>query len=140
MKWRVSGAGAGVQVERVQHRPTGRPDRPEQLQVLEQHIAVVATGVQDQRAAQPEGAGEVAAADPVEQCPGGVEAGVPGQRVEVVLGADQVGRLQQPGQPGQVGGQLGPGRVAVPPQREHVGRLQLGHASRPVRPRTGQGG
>jgi hypothetical protein len=100
----VAGVGrqaADVQVERGPDGPAGRPDRAQQLQVLEQHVAVVAAGVQDQRAAHPQGAGEVAAADPVEQGPRRVEAGVPGQGIEVVLRPDQVGSVQQLDQPRQ---------------------------------------
>jgi hypothetical protein len=88
-------AAGDEQVERCHDHPAGRPHRPHQLQVLEQHVSVVAAGGHHEAAADRQRARIVAAEQPVEQDAAGVPGGVPRHRGEVVLRPDKVGAVEQ---------------------------------------------
>ena len=94
-----TGQAAHVAVERGDHPSATGAHRPDELQILEQDVPVVSVG----NGGAPEGErpGVVPAAGPVEEGAGGVPAGVPGTGVEEVLGADEVGVVEEFDHPAQ---------------------------------------
>ena len=75
-----------VEVGRAGHASAGGLDGSDELEVLEEDIAVVSVGPAQRAAPHRERAGEVdAAPDPIEERPRGVPARVPHERREVVL-------------------------------------------------------
>src|SRR6185312_12254239 len=84
-----------VEIEWRVGPPAVRADGPDQLQVLEEDVAVIPVHRQEARATDAEGAGEVGSEAAVQKAASAVPACVPGQRVEVVLRPDQVVVLQE---------------------------------------------
>ncbi len=83
-----------VEVEGAEHGAARRADRPDQLEVLEDDVAVVATGTEQRAAPDGEGAGEVGSHGAVQQRPRRVPERVPRHGVEVVLWPHAVGELE----------------------------------------------
>jgi hypothetical protein len=89
------GQATHEEVERPRLPAAERSDRADQLEVLEEHVAVVAPGREEGRPAQRERARVVGRHGTVQQRPAGVPSGVPRQRVEVVLRAHEVVLVEQ---------------------------------------------
>ena len=81
-------------VARVHFPSAGCLDGSDQLQVLEQHISVVAAGSIEDTTPDAQRAWPVATGDSIDQTSRRIEAGVPGQWAEEVLGPDDLSVLE----------------------------------------------
>jgi diaminopimelate decarboxylase len=91
---RLRGQSTDEHVERPKLSSSYRLHGSDQLEVLEQHVPVIAASSFERAATNTKGARPVAAADAIDQHSSGVQAGVPGQRREEVLGSDDLGVLE----------------------------------------------
>ena len=87
-------ASRDVEIERHRFVSARCAHRSHELEVFEHGASVVATGGLEHRPPNAEGAGPVSAGQAVEERAAGIPCRVPGQRLEVVLGADDMGGLQ----------------------------------------------
>jgi len=89
------GPARDEQVQREMLSGAGGADSSYELEILEHHVAGVATGAQHDRPPDTKCSGPVTAGAPREQRPGGIDTRVPRQRIEVVLGTHHRGRIEQ---------------------------------------------
>ena len=133
-----------VAVERRDHATPAGPHRPDELQIFEQDVAVVSP----RTVGAPKGQRPrvVPAAGPVEKGAGGVPPGVPGTGVEEVLGADEVGIVEEFDHPAQAGlvvahvvvGHDHPVAPGVAQAGENAGHLAVQDVDARVRPDVAQ--
>ena len=89
------GAAGDVETRSTANHATHRFDGADELEVLEEAVAVVAPGARQRGPADDERARPVAAEGAVQERTGGVPPGVPGLRVEHVLGEHDVGAVEE---------------------------------------------